>query len=75
MYRYDVKIEILRSGNVYYLYDISNDKELNQNYYSNIIQKLSFYEEENIKNCFDYIITIKKTDITDIINYVNTCKE
>ena len=60
MYRYIVKIEILKNGNIYYIQDIDEDKNLNNNYYSNFIQKFSFYEEEDIKNHFDYLMTIKK---------------
>lgn len=60
MYRYIVKIEILKTGNIYYIQDIDKDKNLNHNYYSNLIQKFSFYEKENIKNSFDYLMTIKK---------------
>lgn len=75
MYRYEVKIEVLKSGNVYYIYDISDDKDLNYNYYSNFIQKLSFYDKENIKNCFDYIMTVRRTDVADIVNNVTNCKK
>lgn len=59
MYRYTVDIEIIRNGNKYQVIDIDY-KELNENYYSNMIQSLSFYKKENIKNSFDYLMTIRK---------------
>ena len=68
MYRYIVDIEILKTGNKYQVIDI-DEKELNENYYSNLIQGLSFYKKENIKNCFDYIMTIHRENI----GAVNQC--
>ena len=66
MYRYYVDIEILKNGNKYQIIDVDY-KNLNENYYANLIQGLSFYKEEKIKNCFDYIMTITKEDASNEI--------
>lgn len=67
MYRYIIKIEILKNGHIYYVKYFSDDKNLNCNYFSNFIQSFDFYEQENINNFYDYLMTIKKEFIE--VNY------
>ena len=59
MYRYIIDIEILKNGNKYQLIDV-NGENVAPSYYDNFISRLPFYKKENIKNGFDYLMTIKK---------------